>query len=88
MKADTGASRHYIKSIEKHLLSKHKTCKQAFVTLPNKIVMKAEAQVTLPLPNLPPSATTQALILPQLTNIFPLSIGQLCDKNCIAVFNK
>ena len=38
-------------------------------------------------PHLPPSST-EAFILPQLTNESLISIGQLCDNDCDVLFDK
>ena len=86
LKADSGASRHYIKPTDQHILQDITECTLAKVTLPNKTTLQASQQGMLPI-NTPSPAKT-ALILPQLTNSSLLSIGQLCDEECIAVFDK
>ena len=54
--------------------------------LPNKSTSQATKNGFLPIK--PQNYTKTALILPQLTNNTLLSIGQLCDEDCIAIFDK
>ena len=86
LKADTGASKHYIKQTDKNLLSNITPCSHAQVTLPNKMTIQASTSGSLPLPV--NSSAKTAYILPGLTNSSLLSIGQLCDDDCTAIFTK
>ena len=85
-KADTGASRHYVRDNDKKVLDNITNNNKAFVTLPNKQIIQSSSQGVLPIQTNTSAKT--ALILPQLMNNSLLSIGQLCDDDCVAVFNK
>ena len=54
-------------------------------TLPNNAKIRASGQGTL---LIHPSASTTALIYPHLHNEYLSSIDQLCDEECIAIFDK
>ena len=83
---DSGSSGHYLtvkcatihKWIAKHPIA---------VRLPNKQVITNTHETFVPIPGLPESARL-ALIFPQLTSASLLSIAQLCDAGCKAVFDK
>ena len=86
MKADTGASRTYLKSEhEKYLLNTKILTHGPTATLPNNEQIKASTQGILPLHS---AVRPTALIYPALQNESLLSIGQLCDHGCIAIFDK
>ena len=53
--------------------------------LPNNITIAASAQGDLPLHQ---CLTPKALVYPHLKSESLLSIGQLCDDGCVAVFDK
>jgi hypothetical protein len=87
LKADTGASGNYIRQIDEFILNnKHNTTIGPKVRLPNNSVISSTTQGELPI-NLPKQAT-QAHIFPDIKSASLLSIGQLCDSNCTAVFTK
>ena len=85
-KADTGASKHFVRNQDQHILHNIETYKNSFVTLPNKDIIQSSKQGTLPLST--SSTANKALIFPNSTNSSLLSIGQLCDDDCIAIFNR
>ena len=56
------------------------------MTLPNKEIIQSSQQGILPLST--GTKANTALLLPNLTNSSLLSIGQMCDDDCVAVFIK
>ena len=90
LKADTGATQHYVKATDVHLLlNPTPTDAGPQVRLPDGKCIKATHSGHLPLRayNLAPTAT-RAHVFPHLRNASLLSLGQLCDDGCIAVFDK
>jgi hypothetical protein len=88
LKADTEATAHYIKTADAgilHVLSS--TTTGPSVRLPNNNTMQAQLSGHLPIENLPPTAT-KAHIFKKLQSASLLSVGQLCDSDCTAVFTK
>ena len=86
MKADSGASRTYLKEAHKDFLKKHQSLRHGpAATLPDGTQINATSQGNLPLHT---SLDIQALVYPHLTNESLLSIGQLCNQGCIAIFEK
>ena len=89
LKADSGATNHYIKPIhERYLISVEHVHNGPLVRLPNNEQLPITKKGLLPLPTVPSQRAQQANILPLLTNSSLLSIGQLCDDDCWGVFNK
>ena len=88
LKADTGATGHYIKPCDMTILHKLLlTNKGPAVRLPNNEIMQAKLKGHLPLPTLPP-ISTKAHVFKELQSVSLLSVGQLCDSDCVAVFTK
>ena len=56
--------------------------------LPNGQTIKITKKGLLPIDNNLSKTAKMAYILPQLQNTSLLSIGQLCDDNCLAIFDK
>ena len=89
LKADTGASQHYIKYTDKKYLTNYSVIKtNQTIMLPNGTQIPSTVQGHLPLPQSLNQSTTLAKVLPALRNTSLLSIGQLCDDHCIAIFQK
>ena len=88
MKANSGTSKHFVKENEKDVLSSMREDNCMSVVLPNKMELNSNIVGTLPLSSTLTSQAVQANILPGMTNNSLLSIGQLCDDNCIALFHK
>ncbi len=88
-KADSGASSHYFKPTDKAALTDLKiTPFGPSVTLPDSTTLTASHSGLLPFQqNLSTKAKT-AHVLDGLTNSSLISIGQLCDDDCIAVLDK
>ena len=88
LKADTGASKHYLRKKDATILTNvGRTDSSINVHLPNNAVLKSNISGYIPIRQLSASAK-QAYVLPTLTNTSLLSIGQLCNDNCIATFTK
>ena len=58
------------------------------VTLPNGEAIKIPKKGLLPMDNKLSTTATTAYILPNLHNTSLLSIGQLCNDDCVAIFDK
>ena len=89
IKPDTGASSHYLRTTDSNVLNDIRiTPVGPVVTLPDlsNIQAKAEGQLQLH-PCLSKKATT-AHVFDELTNTSLLSVGQLCDDDCTAIFDK
>ena len=87
-KADTGASAHYVKKDDTSILYNIKPSKHPKqVQLPDESIIKSTHDANLPINGVNISATT-ATVFPALTSSSLLSIGQLCNDDCIAVFTK
>ena len=88
-KADTGASRSYFKQSEKTILhNRKKLLYGPQVNLPDGKTLQALESGTMPLHNLLSLAAKEAKVLTGLSNSSLISIGQLCDDGCVAVFDK
>ena len=86
LKANTGASRHYFRKQDTSILKNVTKIKNgAKVHLPNNAVLESMMKGTLPFPGLSNKAT-EVQILPTLTNTSLLSVGQLYNNNCTAIF--
>ena len=86
LKADTGASRTYLQPKHQHHLSNLSNLQNGPVaTLPNNEQIKAMAKGNL---RLHPELNIESLVYPKLSNESLLSIGQLCDEGCTAIFTK
>ena len=100
--ADTGATGHFFEDDDEDddktttstfihtnipLTNIKPTSRGIEVLLPNKATMKSTHTALLDIPNLPESARTTH-IFPQLASGSLLSIGQLCDAGCTALFDK
>jgi hypothetical protein len=81
---DSGATGHFFK-ISSNLLGIKPTTNGIAVSLPDGAHIKSTHTGTLPVPGLPVSAC-RAHIFPYLKSHSLLSIGQLCDHGCKAVF--
>ena len=88
-KADTGASKHYFKPTDATVITNvTPTTTSPEIQLPNNTTISATHIGTLPLSTKLTKQAQQVQILPQLSHTSLLSIGQLCDDNCIALFSK
>jgi hypothetical protein len=88
--ADSGASSHYFKPTDRTVLSSLRpTPFGPTVMLPDSTNIQATHAGQLPLQHSSLSKTaTTAHILDGMTNSSLISIGQLCDDDCVAVLDK
>jgi len=86
LKADTGSTGTYLKKEHKHSLKKRITLDNGpCAKLPNGEKIQASEQGLLPFDS---SVKLPSLVFPDLNSESLLSIGQLCDHNCAAIFDK
>ena len=89
LKADTGASKHFVKNEHKKYLAQLQSLIDGpKAMLPNKATITATHKGSLPIGKRLTRSATEALVYPKLTNESLLSIGQLCDDDCLAIFSK
>jgi hypothetical protein len=81
---DSGATGHFFK-ISNNLLGLNPTTNGIAVSLPDGALIRSSHTGTLPVPGLPLSAC-RAHVFQSLQSHSLLSIGQLCDHGCKAVF--
>jgi hypothetical protein len=88
LKADTGATAHYIKQADALVLQNlSPTTTGPTVRLPNNTVMRPQLQGHLPITGIP-KGSTKAHVFKDLQSASLLSVGQLCDSDCTAIFTK
>ncbi len=89
VKADTGTSHHYFKSSDARVLRNIRPISNGpSVLLPNGDTLQANKQAFIPINNNLSLQAQCTYIFPGLENSSLLSIGQLCDDNCQALFDK
>ena len=89
LKADTGASKNFVRDTDVSFLTKVNSLQHGPIAkLPNNNTIQAKRQGLLPFSKHLSTAATSALVFPDLKNSSLLSIGQLCDDNCLAIFGK
>ena len=87
-KGDSAASDHYFRLHDRTCLHNIRPTTSSPIILPNKSTITASHTGELPLhPSLSQQGKT-AKILPKLTSASLISIGKLCDYNCIVTFDK
>ena len=86
-KADTRATAHYLTPYDSHaLVNLQPTTMGPQVRLPDNSTMDPQQVVHLPL-SIPPDVT-ETHVFSESQNASLISIGQLCDDGCQAIFNK
>ena len=88
LKTDSGASKSYIRPVDQSILHQQKIDNGPKVQIPNGTNINTIKKGILPLHAPLSSAAKKASVLEGLSNATLLSIGQLWDENCIAVFDK
>ena len=86
-KADSGASRHFVRKEDEHILKNLINCSGPSVTLPDMTTISSTKSGNLSIAGLSSKATT-AHVLPHLKSASLLSMGQLCDDDCNVILNK
>ena len=88
-KADTGASKHTSRKNTCSTLQNVKTLNAGpKVYQTNNESLQASHNGMLPLNNYLSNTAKEAYVFPTVTTKSLVSVGQLCDDNCIAVFDK
>ena len=87
MIADTGSTGNFGAIASKCIINKRPTTNPIAVTNPNGSLMYSTHEAELDLPTLPPEAR-HCHLFPDLHVNFLVSIGQLCDADCVASFTK
>ena len=87
LKGDTGASKHFLKETDKdHLLGLKQILDGPIAILPNNSRIQPMYEGEIQLPEKLSDRARKALVYPEISNDSLLSIGQLFDDDCIAVF--
>jgi len=88
-KADSGASKHYLRDSDAAILTNlENIVTPRRVILPNNESIKITKQGTLPLSDNITMDGRKASVLPGLKNASLLSLGQLCDNDCKIILQK
>ena len=86
---DTGALQHFATDRNKNLLQNLKSTNNSYpAILPDSSKITSSHIGNLPLPKDITKQGSSILVYPKITNESLLSIGQLCDDNCSALFTK
>ena len=89
LKADSGASKHFVRACDASQLEKVRNILNGpSAKLPNNTIIQPSSKGYLPYPSPLSDQAKEALIYPDLKNASLLSIRQLCDDNCLALFHK
>ena len=88
-KLDSGASKHFFKTSHLQFLRNVQPLEDGPIAfLPNNTTVKATHKGTFNLHDSISDRASEVLVFPHLTNESLISIGQLCDDNCIVIFTK
>ena len=89
MKADTGATSSYIRLQDTSCTTNIQTLHNGPKILqPDRTTLTVTQKCQLPLPKTVSTEAKSGFIVPNLKNASLLSIGKLCDNNCVAMFTK
>ena len=86
-KADSGATNHYWRDIDKKVLNNIKPFDGPNVTLPNNSSLKSNEEGEIPLSPLLSSKAQKTSIIPGLKSSSLISLGQIADDGCTIVLN-
>ena len=81
-KPDSGASDMYWRSKDKHILQSLSPTQGPEVHLPDGTTIQSNEMGNLPIPELSPTAQ-QCHVLPDLHSASLISVGKLCNDDCI-----
>ena len=87
-KGDSAASKNYWRQQDKEVLNKIEKYQGPSVLLPNNATIASTERGQLPLSSLLSKEAKTAQILPQLASSSLISLGQLCDDNCVILLHK
>ena len=89
LKADSGSRKTYIRPQNKEILHQQQMIKDSpQIKILNRMSMHAIQSGILPLHEFLSKEAKQASVLEGLSNTSLLSIRQLCDDDCIVIFDK
>ena len=89
MKADTGATSTYIKPQDIHCATNIQLLRNGPTILqPDETTLQVTKTCQIPMNKKISTTAKSAYIVPGLKNASLLSIGKLCDDNCVALFIK
>ena len=89
VKMDSGASKHFFKmSHLKSLKNVQKLINGPIAHLPNNTQVRATHKGTVHIHEDISAKASEVLVFPHIKNESLISIGQLCDDNCIVIFTK
>ena len=87
-KGDSGATNHYWRTKDAHVLENIKKDTSTKVTLPNAEGTHSTSKGTLPMSQQLSETAKQATVLPRLESSSLISLGQLCDDDCKVELDK
>ena len=87
-KGDSAASSNYWRPQDKHVLDNIEQCTGPFVQLPNNEMIASNERGQIPLSNNLSKDAKNAQILPKLASSSLISLGQLCDDDCIIILHR
>ena len=87
-KGDSAASKNYWRPQDKVVLKDIEEYLGPSVLLPNNTTTASTEKGQLPLSKMLSKEANIAQILPQLVSSSLISLGQLCDDNCVILLNK
>ena len=89
LKCESGASKHFLRQDHAIFLNNRKKLSNPpSAALPNQTRIRASETGQVPLSSQLSSSAQKVLVFPHLTNASLLSIGQVCDDDCVAIFDK
>ena len=88
-KLDSRATKHFLTEADGEKLEHtEKLVNGPIANLPNNAIVTATKRGLIPLHNTFKKKTCEALIFPHITNASLISVGQLCDDNCLVLLTK
>ena len=87
-KGDSGASNHYFRPEDKKVLTNIVPTIGPDVHQPDNTVLTTDGTGTVPIDNTLSKEAKKAMILPELKSSSLISMGQLCDDDCLVVLSK
>ena len=86
---ESGATSHYCRKTDAHtLLDVQATSHSTTVQLPDSSTISATASGRLPLPASLTASATNTCVFCDLHSASLISLGQLCDDDCVAILDK
>ena len=87
-KGDSGASNHYFCSEDRNVLTNVTTTLGPDVHQPDNTVLKTQGTGLVPIDDTLSPEAKKAMILPELKSSSLISMGQLCDDDCLVILSK